>query len=66
MGIMEETGRKVGVEKAMLTVFTKNEGGMKFYEKRGYVEDEYSPPSKRLRSGLVEKPSYTILSKTLR
>ncbi|SLM38504.1 gnat family acetyltransferase [Lasallia pustulata] len=65
MGIMEELGRKVGVEKAMLTVFLENEGALRFYERLGYVEDEYSPRPRKLRNGVVKKPDYIILSKQL-
>ncbi|KAI9785809.1 MAG: hypothetical protein M1835_003239 [Candelina submexicana] len=65
MGVMEDIGRSVGVEKAMLTVFLKNEAGMRFYERLGYAEDDFSPPAKRLRNGLVKKPNYVILSKAL-
>jgi GNAT superfamily N-acetyltransferase len=35
MRLMEQIGRKVGLDKAMLTVFLRNEGGMKFYERIG-------------------------------
>ena len=35
MGLIEEIGGKVGVEKAMLTVFLRNNVGMKFYERIG-------------------------------
>lgn len=65
MGIMEAVGRKVGVEKAMLTVFLENEGGLKFYERLGYVEDDYSPRVRNLRNGVVKKPDHIILSKAL-
>ncbi|KAI9783579.1 MAG: hypothetical protein M1816_001330 [Peltula sp. TS41687] len=37
MDLMENVGAKVGVEKAMLTVFRSNEDGVGFYRKRGYV-----------------------------
>ena len=33
--VMEHIGRNVKVEKAMLTVFLDNEGGLRFYEKLG-------------------------------
>lgn len=66
MGIMEEVGRKVGVEKGMLTVFLENEGALRFYKKLGYVEDDYSPRPRKLRSGVVKKPDYIILSKALK
>ncbi|MCJ1412204.1 hypothetical protein MMC19_006297 [Ptychographa xylographoides] len=66
MGIVEEVGRKVGVEKAMLTVFVANEGARKFYGALGYGIDEYSPEERKLRGGVVKKPDYVILSKRLR
>ncbi len=65
MWVMESIGRNVGLEKAMLTVFLKNEAGVKFYERLGYSEDDFSPPAKRLRNGLVKIPNYVILSKPL-
>lgn len=65
MSIMEEIGTRVGVEKAMLTVFRSNEAALKFYRKLGYVEDEYSPQARLLRNGSVKEPSYVILSKPL-
>ena len=65
MGIMEEVGQRVGVEKAMLTVFLENEGALSFYERLGYVEDDYSPRPRKLRNGVVKKPDYIILSKAL-
>ncbi|KZF26239.1 hypothetical protein L228DRAFT_264660 [Xylona heveae TC161] len=66
MNVLESIGTRVGVEAAMLTCFTKNESGLRFYERLGYVEDEFSPPPRKLRSGKVEKPSYIIMSKPLR
>ena len=65
MEVMEGIGKRVGVEKVMLTVFVENRGALKFYERLGYVEDEYSPRPRRLRNGVVKKPDYTILSKPL-
>lgn len=35
MDLMEHVGRKVNVDKAMLTVFWTNEGALRFYQKRG-------------------------------
>lgn len=66
MGIVEDVGREVGVEKAMLTVFLENEGAVKFYERLGYGEDDYSPRPRKLRNGVVKKPDYIILSKALK
>ncbi|MCJ1482967.1 hypothetical protein MMC06_003133 [Schaereria dolodes] len=65
IGIMEEIGRSVGVEKAMLTVFLKNEAALRFYEGLEYVEDGYSPRVRKLRNNVVKKPDYIILSKPL-
>ncbi|MCJ1463753.1 hypothetical protein MMC07_002362 [Pseudocyphellaria aurata] len=65
IGLMEEVGQKVGVAKAMLTVFVENEGALRFYEKLGYEEDEFSPGPRKLRNGVVKNPTYIILSKIL-
>lgn len=66
MGRMEEIGRLVGVEKAMLTVFKSNENARRFYQKGGYVVDEYSPQPRRLRNGTIKEFDYEILSKRLK
>ncbi|MCJ1285961.1 hypothetical protein MMC26_005303 [Xylographa opegraphella] len=65
MGLVEEVGRKVGVEKAMLTVFVANEDARNFYEKLGYDVDAFSPEERTLRGGIVIVPDYVILSKGL-
>lgn len=65
IGMMEEVGRKAGVAKAMLTVFVENGGALRFYEKLGYEEDEFSPGPRKLRNGVVKNPTYIILSKGL-
>ena len=65
MGLVEEVGRKVGVEKAMLTVFVANRGARSFYERLGYDVDEFSPEERKLRGGIVIVPDYVILSKSL-
>lgn len=65
MQMVEEVGRKAGVEKAMLTSFKANKTALRFYERLGYEEDEYSPRPRKLRNGIVKKPDYVILSKTL-
>ena len=65
MAMMEEIGKKARVEKAMLTVFKANKTAMRFYERLGYGEDEYSPRPRKLRGGVVKEPDYMILSKPL-
>lgn len=65
MNAVEEIGRRVGVEKAMLTVFKANERAVKMYQSLGYLKDEFSPSPRRLRNGTVKEPSYVILSKKL-
>ncbi|KAL8721394.1 MAG: hypothetical protein Q9225_001909 [Loekoesia sp. 1 TL-2023] len=65
MSLMETVGSNAGVEKSMLTVFVENEGAIKFYQKLGYVKDEYSPQPRKLRNGTVKLPTYVILSKLL-
>ena len=65
MAMMEDVGKKARVEKAMLTVFKANKAAMRFYERLGYEEDEYSPRPRKLRGGFVKEPDYMILSKPL-
>ncbi|KAK0516464.1 hypothetical protein JMJ35_001067 [Cladonia borealis] len=65
MAMMKEVGKKARVEKAMLTVFKANKAAMRFYERLGYEEDEYSPRPRKLRGGVVKEPDYMILSKPL-
>lgn len=59
-------GSRIGLEKAMLTVFKSNTQAVRFYDKLGYVEDEFSPRPRRLRNGTVKEPDYRIMSKSLR
>ena len=66
MNVVEAIGREVGVEKAMLTVFKSNERAVKWYHKRGYIVDEYSPEPKKFRDGTVKEAAYLILSKKLK
>ncbi|KAF3081038.1 hypothetical protein TWF102_001991 [Orbilia oligospora] len=61
--VAEEFGRRVGVEKAMLTVFDSNKGARRFYEREGYDLDEISPEPKVLRNGTIKPSTYHILSK---
>ena len=66
MDRMEGIGRRVGLEKAMLTVFKSNTTAREFYRRGGYVVDEYSPKPRRLRNGTVKEFDYEILSKELK
>jgi ribosomal protein S18 acetylase RimI-like enzyme len=66
MGRMEEIGRRVGLVKAMLTVFKSNATAREFYRRCGYVVDEFSPKPRRLRNGTVKEFDYEILSKSLK
>ncbi|KAL8684783.1 MAG: hypothetical protein Q9224_006135, partial [Gallowayella concinna] len=65
MGLMEDVGKRAGVEKSMLTVFVENQAARNFYEKLGYSEDEYSPQPRKMRHGTVKMPTYVILSKSM-
>ncbi|KAL8885082.1 MAG: hypothetical protein Q9215_007004 [Flavoplaca cf. flavocitrina] len=65
MSLMETVGTNAGVEKSMLTVFVENDTALKFYERLGYMKDDYSPEPRKLRSGTVKMPTYVILSKSL-
>lgn len=51
------------VEKVMLTCFLSNQRALRFYEKLGYLKDEFSPPPKVLRNGTKVEVDYVILSK---
>lgn len=66
MNLYEETARRIGLEKTMLTVFRANESALAFYERLGYEIDEYSPGPRRLRNGTVKEPDYLILSKAMK
>ena len=62
----QDIGRRVGLEKAMLTVFKSNSKAMRLYERLGYSVDECSPQPRSLRNGTVKEPDYLILSKPLK
>jgi hypothetical protein len=62
---LEIIGSKIpDTAKTMLTCFVSNQRGVRFYEKLGYAKDEYSPPPRMLRNGVVES-EYVILSKAI-
>ena len=66
MGIVEDVGRKVGVEKEMLTVFAANTAAVRFYKNLGWDVDVFSPEPRVLRNGLVKESDYVILSKDIK
>jgi ribosomal protein S18 acetylase RimI-like enzyme len=66
MARFERVGARIGLEKAMLTVFKSNRRAIMFYEKVGYTEDESSPRPRKLRNGSVKEADYMIMSKSLR
>lgn len=70
MQVLEAIGRQAQMQKAMLTVFTSNEAGIRFYERIGYTKyDEEQHPRARLRARLTGrgdwKPSYIIMARDL-
>ena len=65
MTIIEEVGRRAGMAKCMLTVFSCNAAAIAFYTRIGYQIDEFSPEPRKLRNGVIKEPDYNILSKPL-
>lgn len=65
MKLVEGVASKVGVEKVMLSCFTRNAIAKGFYEGIGYQKDEYSPPPRVLRDGREVEEAYVILSKRI-
>jgi RimJ/RimL family protein N-acetyltransferase len=66
MGYLETIGEKIPqTAKTMLTCFTSNARGVRFYERLGYRKDEYSPPPRQLRNGTQVEAEYVILSKLI-
>lgn len=67
MKLLDEIATRIpGTEKVMLTCFTSNVRGVKFYERVGFAKDEFSPPPKILRNGSKIEAEYVILSKASR
>lgn len=66
MQALEDIARNIGaLRKTMLTVLRCNEDGMRFYERLGYREDEFSPPPRKLRGGQLKEWDYLIMSKDI-
>jgi ribosomal protein S18 acetylase RimI-like enzyme len=59
-------GRRIGLEKVMLTVFESNIRAARFYDKLGFSKDEFSPGPRILRNGMEKDPDYRIMSRSLR
>lgn len=67
MGCLTKAAENIPtIEKVMLTCFVSNASGLKFYEKIGFIEDDFSPRERKLRGGKVVKPDYVILSRRTR
>lgn len=66
LDMTEAIGRKIKLEKVMLTVFKSNNRAVKWYDRMGYTVDDFSPGPRVLRNGTIKEPSYVILSKPLR
>lgn len=62
---LEAAGRATRMRKVMLTVFRANKAALRFYDRLGYAVDDFSPPPRKLRGGIVKEPDYLILSKEL-
>jgi ribosomal protein S18 acetylase RimI-like enzyme len=60
----ERIVRELGLHKMMLTVFTRNKGARRLYDRLGYTKDQCSPSDRRTRRGTIEA-DYAILSKVL-
>ncbi|OBT60394.1 hypothetical protein VE03_10075 [Pseudogymnoascus sp. 23342-1-I1] len=65
MKFVEGVAHRIGVEKVMLTCFTRNSIAKGFYEGIGYEKDEYSPLPRVLRDGREVEEAYVILSKRI-
>ncbi|KFY41126.1 hypothetical protein V494_03189 [Pseudogymnoascus sp. VKM F-4513 (FW-928)] len=63
MMLVEGVAGRIGVEKVMLSCFTRNAIAKGFYEGIGYEKDEYSPLPRVLRDGREVEEAYVILSK---
>ncbi|RJE23383.1 GNAT family acetyltransferase Nat4 [Aspergillus sclerotialis] len=62
----EEIGRRIGLEKSMLSVFRSNRRALNMYTTSGYTVDEFSPPPRKLRNGTIKEAEYLIMSKVLK
>lgn len=66
MQVFEAIGARIPTtKKAMLTCFTSNQKGMKFYSKLEYDKEEFTPPPKMLRNGTRVESEYVIFAKDI-
>lgn len=65
MDLVDVMGKRMRVEKIMLTVFRTNKKASDWYQRRGFREDDCSPKTKKLRSGAVRQCEYIIMSKEI-
>ena len=63
--IVSEVGRNAGVEKLMLTVFTRNQHAVDWYSRMGFAVDDSWPEARTLRSGITKQADYRILSRSI-
>ncbi|KAK6908064.1 hypothetical protein I203_102065 [Kwoniella mangroviensis CBS 8507] len=73
LDILEEIGRKRGLDKVILTCLKSNESALAFYTKQGYIPDEIDPtrineqePVDDDEEEEEEEVDYRILSKSLK
>ena len=63
---LESIGKRIkGTEKTMLTCFTANKRGVRFYDKLGYEKYQYSPGPRTLRNGTKVECDHVILCKDI-
>jgi ribosomal protein S18 acetylase RimI-like enzyme len=61
MRVAEHVAKETRMDKVILTVYTANENAERFYRSLGYITDETSPPSRKLRRKIVQ-PDWKVLS----
>lgn len=61
--IVSNIGHNAGVEKLMLTVFTRNQHAVDWYSHMAFNVDEFWPEARTLRSGTTKQADYRILSR---
>ncbi|KKA27405.1 hypothetical protein TD95_000476 [Thielaviopsis punctulata] len=63
ISLLKDVARNIsGVEKVMLTCFTRNESAREFYSRVGFMIDDFSPQPRKMRNGKILWPEHLILS----